>query len=241
MAWVTKSSDEQYTPEPAPKEYTKQEKAANWWHYNKITVLVVLLAVVLAGWLIHDMFFRVQPDLEIGYVGSYSLPAETAEALQEALTPYVTDRNGDGKVVVQLSQFTVDFSTAETADASRQLAGTTQLTAALDTSSETYLFLLEDPAGFENMTQVLQYTDGTLPETTEDWQRMVYRWQDCPVLASLDLGEVDTGFGTVTGQSLLEGVYIGFRGDWTGEAPQAYTDNAALWDALTAGAAPLEG
>ena len=32
MAWVTKTSDEQYTPEPAPREYTKQEKAATWWH-----------------------------------------------------------------------------------------------------------------------------------------------------------------------------------------------------------------
>ena len=33
MAWVTKDSTETYnqTPEP-PREYTKAEKAANWWH-----------------------------------------------------------------------------------------------------------------------------------------------------------------------------------------------------------------
>ena len=35
MAWVTKDSTETYnqTPEP-PREYTKTEKAANWWHYH---------------------------------------------------------------------------------------------------------------------------------------------------------------------------------------------------------------
>lgn len=81
MAWVTKSSEETYTPEPAPREYTKQEKAANWWHYHKFTVLVVLIVLGIVGWLLHDMFGRVQPDLEIGYVGTQALPTETAEAL----------------------------------------------------------------------------------------------------------------------------------------------------------------
>ena len=41
MAWVTKDSTETYnqTPEP-PREYTKKEKAANWWHYHWIAVVV---------------------------------------------------------------------------------------------------------------------------------------------------------------------------------------------------------
>lgn len=55
MAWVTKTSDEQYTPEPAPREYTKQEKAANWWHYNKIIVLVVIIIAAVVAWIVHDM------------------------------------------------------------------------------------------------------------------------------------------------------------------------------------------
>ena len=32
MAWVTKDSVEQYETPESKKEYTKQEKAANWWH-----------------------------------------------------------------------------------------------------------------------------------------------------------------------------------------------------------------
>ena len=46
MAWVTKDSVEQYdqTPEP-PKEYTKKEKAQNWWHYHWHYVALLVLAV----------------------------------------------------------------------------------------------------------------------------------------------------------------------------------------------------
>ena len=46
MAWVTKDSVEQYdhTPEP-PREYTKKEKAQNWWHYHKFIVLGVVVAI----------------------------------------------------------------------------------------------------------------------------------------------------------------------------------------------------
>lgn len=122
MAWVTKSSEEQYTPEPSPREYTKQEKARNWWHYHWVMVLVAVIVAVILGWLIHDMFFRVQPDVEIGYVGPQRLPEATVQSLQEALAPYCSDLNGDGQVVVQISEFTLDFATSESADPYSQLA-----------------------------------------------------------------------------------------------------------------------
>ena len=50
MAWVTKDSVEQYdhTPEP-PREYTKKEKAQNWWHYHKFIVLGVVVAILVGG------------------------------------------------------------------------------------------------------------------------------------------------------------------------------------------------
>lgn len=243
MAWVTKSSDEQYAPEPAPREYTQKEKAQNWWHYHWMVVLVVALVAVILVWLIHDMFFRVRPDFELAYVGTQALPETTAQALEEALVPYCSDLNGDGQVVVQLNQYAVNFDETSS-DPYSQLAGTTQLTAALTEGSNVYLFLLEDPEAFEMQTQALQYTDGTIPaegEDTADWQKMVYRWSDCPVLAGLDLGEVATGESTVSGQEVLDGLYIGCRGIWYDEVPESYTINTALWAALTAGATPLEG
>lgn len=246
MAWVTKSSDEQYTPEPAPREYTKQEKAQNWWHYHWIAVLVAAVVVAILVWLIHDMFFRVQPDLEIGYVGPQRLPEETVQSLQEALVPYCSDLNGDGQVVVQVNEYVLDFATSETADPYSQLAGTTQLSADLSAGGSLYLFLLADPADFQAQTQVLQYTDGTLPDDAHlnDWQKMVYRWSDCPLLTGLDLGNYSNYIASAetagSSQDLLSGLYLGFRGDWEGKASESYTASAGLWATLTAGAAPLE-
>lgn len=246
MAWVTKSSEEQYTPEPAPREYTKQEKARNWWHYHWVMVLVAVIVAVILGWLIHDMFFRVQPDVEIGYVGPQRLPEATVQSLQEALAPYCSDLNGDGQVVVQISEFTLDFATSESADPYSQLAGTTQLSAALTPGSDTHLFLIADPANFQAQTQSLQYTDGTLPDDAHinDWQKMVYRWSDCPLLAGLDLGDYSNYIASAetagSSQDLLSGLYIGLRGDWEGKASASYTASADLWTALTAGAVPLE-
>ena len=125
MAWVTKDSVEQYdhTPEP-PREYTKKEKAQNWWHYHKFIVLGVVVAILVVAWFIKDTVFQTRPDVQIGYIGQYDLPADTVTALQDALTPYCTDLNGDGKVVVQVNSYTVDFNAEnDNTDAYNQMAG----------------------------------------------------------------------------------------------------------------------
>ena len=71
MAWVTKDSTETYnqTPEP-PREYTKKEKAANWWHYHWMAVVVAVLVVVFGVWIIKDTVFQTRPDVQVAYVGT---------------------------------------------------------------------------------------------------------------------------------------------------------------------------
>ena len=245
MAWVTKDSTETYnqTPEP-PREYTKKEKAANWWHYHWMAVVVAVLVVVFGVWIIKDTVFQTRPDVQVAYVGTSDLPTDTVTALQDALTPFCSDLNGDGKVVVQVDSYTVDFDAAnENTDAYYQMAGVTRLSAELSSGGKTYIFLLEDPEGFETQTGALQYLDGTVPddpETTDaDWREMVYRWTDCPVLAGLDLGDYtsdavqnDSG----SSQELLSHYYIGIRGAWTKDADGLLSGGEALWQALTAGA-----
>lgn len=246
MAWVTKSSEESYEPAPPQRTYTRQEKAANWWHYHKVALGVGVLVVAIAGWLIHDAVFRVRPDLEIGYVGTTTLPEQTVQAVEQALQAYCTDRNGDGQVVVELHQYQVDFTDSETSGADSnpytQLAGTTQLTGALDASSDVYLFLLQDPASFAAQTLALQFTDGTLPTEADAgaWQQMVYRWGDCPVLTALDLDSyVQSNAQSTSQQSsqeLLAPLYLGCRANRAEEAPESYTASLAVWQILTDGA-----
>ena len=228
MAWVTKNSEETYTPEPAPREDTKKEKAANWWHYHKVMLFVIAAVVILVVWIIHDVVAQVEPDLQVAYVGSTELPSDTVDALENALLPYCTDRNGDGEVIVQLNQYTVTFGEeSQDADPYSQMAGITKLSAELAADSDTYLFLLADPGGFQEQTQALQYTDGTLPpeEGADDWQRMVYRWKDCPVLSAMDLGGYtllgETAETAHSNQELLGSLYVACRGNWSEEVPEA--------------------
>ena len=246
MAWVTKDSVEQYdhTPEP-PKEYTKKEKASNWWHYNKWIVLGSVIAVVAVVWIAHDVIFQVWPHYKIAYVGLSDLPLDTASALETALTAFCDDRNGDGQVVVELSQYNIDFDeNSNNTDAYSQMSGVTRLSADLSGSEGPYIFILQDPEGFTAYTGALQYLDGTVPddpETTDaDWREMVYRWTDCPVLTGLDLGSYEglTLMDDVTGtnQSVLAHLYVGRRGVWDEKQVPTYEGCAELWDTLTAGA-----
>ena len=245
MAWVTKDSTETYnqTPEP-PREYTKKEKAANWWHYHWMAVVVAVLVVVFGVWIIKDTVFQTRPDVQVAYVGTSDLPTDTVTALQDALTPFCSDLNGDGKVVVQVDSYTVDFDAAnENTDAYYQMAGVTRLSAELSSGGKTYIFLLEDPEGFEAQTGALQYLDGTVPDDPEtpdaDWREMVYRWTDCPVLAGLDLGDyasdaVQSESGS--SQELMSRYYIGIRGAWNKDSADLLEGGEELWNKLTAGA-----
>ena len=159
------------------------------------------------------------------------------------------DLNGDGKVVVQVDSYTVDFDAAnENTDAYYQMAGVTRLSAELSSGGKTYIFLLEDPEGFETQTGALQYLHGTVPddpETTDaDWREMVYRWTDCPVLTGLDLGDyasdaVQSESGS--SQELLSRYYIGIRGAWNKDTADLQAGGEALWRALTAGAVSTAG
>lgn len=262
MAWVTKDSQETYENTEPERTYTKAEKAGNWWHYHKWHVVVVIVVLGILGAIVKDMFFRTRPDYQVAYVGLQNLPEDTAAALTSALETFCDDRNGDGKVVVQLNQYSIDLTsaTAETAEAAEstgsddttdpyvRMAVLTRLSGDISSTEGSYIFLLEDPEAFQEATAALRYLDGTVPDNEEpapDWENMVYRWTDCPVLTGLDLGTY-TGYTLVddttgSNQDVLSKLYIGCRGTWTDKAAEAYADDQALWQKITEGAVSTAG
>ena len=129
---------------------------------------------------------------------------------------------------------------SDDSDAYLDMAGTTKLSTDIQGALSS-IFILYDPAGFQSTTGTLRYLDGSLPQSDadNDWWNMVYHWDDCPVLAGLDLGDYtsdavqnDSG----SSQELLSHYYIGIRGAWTKDADGLLSDGEALWQALTAGA-----
>ena len=89
---------------------------------------------------------------------------------------YGEDRNGDGKVLVTLNVYTLDYSGEDPQTESAAyltMAGTTKLATDVQGGLSS-IFLLYDPAGFEDSTGTLRYLDGSLPapDSDDDWWNM---------------------------------------------------------------------
>ena len=222
----------------------RRERWANWWDYNLKWVILIGIAVVFVAYnFIGQYFFVTKPDYNVAVVAPYYLPEDTVNALQEALADYGEDRNGDGKVVVTLNVYTLDYAEGETqteSDAYLTMAGTTKLATDVQGGLSS-VFLLWDPAGFEESTGSLRYLDGSLPaaDSDEDWWNMVYKWGDCPVLAGLDLGSYGpdtTQSRSGSSQEYMSQFYVGMRGAWNSGTADNLAGGEELWQKLTAGA-----
>ncbi len=224
---------------PKEKHYTRRERWNNWWDYNLKWVIVIGIAVAFVGYcFIGQYFFTVHADYNVAVVAPYYLPEDTVEALQTQLAAFGEDLNGDGQTVVAVNVYTIDYQTG--GDAYLAMAGTTQLVSDVQGALSS-IFILYDPAGFQESTGSLRYLDGTLPigGQDEDWWNMVYRWTDCPVLTGLDLGSYGPDAAqSASGdsQTYMSQFYVAMRGAWSTAAAENIASGEPLWEKLTAGA-----
>ena len=139
------------------KQYTRKERWANWWDYNLKWVIIIGIAAAFVAYnFIGQYFFVTKPDYNVAVVAPYYLPEDTVNALQDVLAAYGEDRNGDGKVVVTLNVYTLDYSDAETQTESAAyltMAGTTKLATDVQGGLSS-VFLLWDPAGKHRLAAV---------------------------------------------------------------------------------------
>ena len=146
------------------RQYTRKERWANWWDYNLKWVIILGILVAVFGYnFIGQYFFTGKPDYRVAVVAPHYLPEATQTALQDALATYGEDLNGDGKVVVKLNVYTMDFGN-EDSDAYLDMAGTTKLSTDIQGALSS-IFILYDPAGFQKTTGTLRYLDGSLPQS----------------------------------------------------------------------------
>ena len=232
MPRTTKHSPEEHVPE-VPPERTKAQKLFNWLDYHTL-LLVAVAATLLIGWMIMlDRSQAAAVDQRVGYVGSETLSDQTIAALEAELACFATDINGDGVVTVRIVPYYVDFTWGEESGLPRadiQVAYT-RLGADIGTGTGAYVFLIADPARFEDVTRALSYTDGSQEENPAEaeirWQDTVFAVDGCPALA--DLSEL-----------LPDGMYIGRRGVWDETQWENYAGSTACWRALTEGAVSLD-
>ncbi len=218
--WVTKSSKEPLPPRRS-REYTQKERWANWWDYHWHYIAGGLAVLLIGGYIVYGQLRVVKPDYQIALCAKQNLPVDTSEQLSQALAAYGQDLNGDGKVTVQINQYTVDFSQENEGDAYDQMAGMTRLWADIQ-SQQSYIYLTDDLEGFAAR-------QGASLDGVES-----YEWEDCPVLAGLDLGSyeretlVDSKGGD--SQEYMSRFTLFHR------AGEVTPEDQALWEALTQGA-----
>lgn len=85
-----------------PREYTSKEKAANFWFYNKVKIIIVLLLAALVIGIIYGLATVVRADYNILFLTPDYEVGNRYEEIQAALTKYAEDINGDGQVKVRV-------------------------------------------------------------------------------------------------------------------------------------------
>lgn len=232
---------------PAEKvELTPAQKRQNWWDYHKGWVLLGVVLAGLAVWLIHDIFFRPEPDYQVGFISQAAPPTEVLDRLQEHLEALGEDVNGDGRVLVEVLTYTMGFDEQGLSNVDTAAAGVTRLMVDLS-AGQVHLLFLDDPEGFQARMGALCYLDSGEPPLddpaygAEDWRKMVYAWEDCPVLAGLDLGTyvrfLDVEEKEIDGQEAVKGMYVGRRALYDEGQRELSAPSERLWQAVTAGAA----
>lgn len=197
------------------RELTPKEKWKNWWHYHKWHVVIVLAAVLFVAALIRDVVRNInnEPDYQLAYIGTVSLPDETVAALEEALAELGEDRTGDGRVLVQVNQYLVD-------DKVMGYAAQVQLWADAE-NCDSFVFLMEDPVQVQEKYEILAYPDGTAPEEgSTPSEDLWYSWAECPVLMER--------------QPELSELYVARR--VVRKDSDKLEGDVAFWETLTAGA-----
>lgn len=213
---------ENQAPQPPP-EYSKKDKAKNWWHYHWgwVAAAAALLAVVV--YFIISIVTQVNPDYTIGIVTPFSLPEELTAQLTNGLAPLLPDKNGDGKTIVAIEIYTIAPSVEEGAVSSQsestrptdpytQMAGITRLSSALS-SADSFIFLFSqaEAQAYQNDFQLFGKPDGTLAPAGEDINELSVAFKDCPALASLDLTYTNFNGEKVNGQQLFANYRVGLR------------------------------
>ena len=144
-------SEDELRPDPKPEQqsWTPKSWLENFWYHHKIGVLVggfLLIALVI---LVVSTINRERPDYTVVLVTQQPLAAEEVTYLERVLAQYGEDVNGDGEVVVQINNLSLDTESYENNVANAQALQTQLVT------GDTLLYIYE-PMYEERLTAVGQ-------------------------------------------------------------------------------------
>ena len=152
---LKKMQQGEITPEPKPSEVAQaptdfKGKVQNFWYHHKGATLVALFLAAVLAISVAQCVNRVEPDLEV-VLYSYHLIPDSAEGLIAAyFEPMMTDRNGDGKVKVQV----INCSFTEGATTPQYEMTVRQKLQALIVADQSAMLFLCDKDGYRNLEEL---------------------------------------------------------------------------------------
>ncbi len=100
---------------------TPKKRRQNWMNRNMSFMMGALALMLVLGVLLYTLFLQSGPDYIVGLVTSYTMPEPGRKQLEELLTSYADDRNGDGRVMVKLQTYTFVPGTTDQAQREESL------------------------------------------------------------------------------------------------------------------------
>lgn len=129
-----------------PKEYPKEpltskQKWDNFWFYNTGKIVAVLIAVALVGLYIYELVTKEKHDITLVYATSDYVLDDQVTEIEEMLSQYVTDVDGNGEVSLYIDDLVINNTSAQ-ADPAMVQAQSTKLMAAFALNEDS-IFILD--------------------------------------------------------------------------------------------------
>lgn len=164
---------------------TPRDKRKNWWFYHKNHLILGIVGAAILGSIVWSIVSKVEPDYTVGMITSYNVPAQVLESLEGHLAQYADDRNGDGRVVVQVNSY-VFGSAASAEDVQATQAAYARF--AGDATLASCILYIHDDMGFKSLGDsfqgFFQYNDGSpMPDDAWDYENAMRPWEEIPGLA----------------------------------------------------------
>lgn len=172
---------------------TEKEKRANWLHYHKWMLIGLAALAVGVGLFIYDLVTRVVPDYTVAIVTISPVPEEMRTSLATALEAYLPDVNGDGRSVVDVQHYSMDYGDSalhNSQDPQLRMAAELRMTTDI-TAGTSSIFITDNFAAMQDATELFALLDSPYEDPTgEDlhaYDRLSLNWEDSELLTSLPL------------------------------------------------------
>lgn len=169
---------------------TAKDKRKNWWHYNKIIILIIAIVATVIGITVYNAVTAIKPDYTIGFLTRFPMPADILEDLGDYLSDFGEDLNGDGRTVVQINTYNFSALDEDLLDPTAVEAAIVKFTA--DISSGDSMIFIHDEFSFAyintmDTSGLWRYNDGSImPDSARDYDNVWIEWDDILGLAEYE-------------------------------------------------------